>query len=282
MHYSNTALLYYLRLAVSVDYSRLRTLQIGIITVTNLPSAELLHLSCHMNRFHGDKKTEISPYLLPGEPELGTDYVIFDINSFLSRLKEASPPLRDSLFTSFPGGWRQLSVAALNTQYALLLLFSFFFELFKDQPLTQVGLFTVTLDPRPSWPQLLLPNMKSFPFSVETKDRSSWKVWCLRCLSPSVNSELARHSQVNVSHLLLRRYARPRRLFLRGCHFWARIYWERCRQTCSFRKWKPLLILKRKENERRVKHMNTLYMKLIWRQSIFHCPSNKISNLRTS
>lgn len=42
-------------------------------------------------------------------------------------------------------------------------------ELFKDQPLTQVGLFTVTLDPRPSWPQLLLPNMKSFPFSVETK-----------------------------------------------------------------------------------------------------------------
>lgn len=42
-------------------------------------------------------------------------------------------------------------------------------ELFKDQPLTQVGLLTVTLDPRPSWPQLLLPNMKSFPFSVGTK-----------------------------------------------------------------------------------------------------------------
>lgn len=42
-------------------------------------------------------------------------------------------------------------------------------ELFGDKPLIQVGLFTVTLDPRPSWPQLLLPNMKSFPFSVETK-----------------------------------------------------------------------------------------------------------------
>lgn len=68
------------------------------------------------------------------------------------------------------GLWRQLSVTALGT--------CFFWgdnvkdkDLFQDPPLTQVGLLTVALDLRPSWPQLLLPNMKSFPFSAEKHQR---------------------------------------------------------------------------------------------------------------
>lgn len=95
---------------------------------------------------------------------------------FLPRLKEASPPLRDSIFTSIQGLWRQLSVAAFPHNTLSLGTNIRNRELIKDPPLTQVGLFTVTLDPRPSWPQLLLPNMKSFPFSGETKSEApeSW------------------------------------------------------------------------------------------------------------
>lgn len=63
---------------------------------------------------------------------------------------------------------RQLSVAALPHYTLSFQTKTRSRERFKDRPLTQVGLFTVTLEPRPSWPQLLLPNMKSFPFSVET------------------------------------------------------------------------------------------------------------------
>lgn len=63
---------------------------------------------------------------------------------------------------------RQLSVAALPHNSLSFWTKTKSRERFKDRPFTQVGLFTVTLEPRPSWPQLLLPNMKSFPFSVET------------------------------------------------------------------------------------------------------------------
>lgn len=81
-------------------------------------------------------------------------------------------------FTSLWRGWRQLWVAAL-THNTLFLTHIGDRELFKHQPLTQVGLFTVSLDPRPSCPQLLQPNMKSFPFSVETKTAAPERLYLL-------------------------------------------------------------------------------------------------------
>lgn len=83
-----------------------------------------------------------------------TEQILF-IKSFNSRqLRQEVPPLRAAVSGS------------TYTQYAPV------GGLFKDPPLTQVGLFTVTLDPRPSWPQLLLPNMKSFPFSAERRSEA--------------------------------------------------------------------------------------------------------------
>lgn len=130
-------------------------------------------------------------------------------------------------------------MAALKTRFFFRGKFNK--ELFKDPPLTQVGLFTVTLDPRPSWPQLLLPNMKSFPFSGEKHGRviRLWLSLTAAKLSFSNKSFLSKQVFVLfhiVSNLLLRPYARPRRRFSTGRHSSARIYWERCRQICSCQK----------------------------------------------
>lgn len=113
-------------------------------------------------------------------------------------------------------------------------------------PFTETGLLAAGLNPSPSWPQVLPPNMSSLPFSAESFQRGKFD-WAtvnyISLISHHRKYWLLKYAQSQCFHLWWLQCALHHRIYELDGHSSTRIYWAHYQQNCSFQMWRWLLFL---------------------------------------